>query len=95
MKDKLAVGRICFTTGEPKANKGEIPGKARVFKEYYVTWWTSVTIVISAFMPAEGRTVRPFFPKYGERSGGREKIAGCFSHPGIRKVCGYCFFSLK
>ena len=64
---KLAVGRICFTTGEPKAHKGEILGTARVFEEHYVSWWTSVTIIINTFMPTESGTARAFSPKYSER----------------------------
>ena len=67
MKYKLAIGRIYFTTGEPKANKGEIPGTARVFKEYYVSWCNSVIIVINTFMPTESGTARAFSPKYNGR----------------------------
>ncbi len=67
MKHKLAVGRICFTTGEPQANKGEILGTARVFEEYYVSWWTSVTIIINTFMPMENGAARAFSSKYSER----------------------------
>ncbi len=67
MKYKLAVGRICFTTGEPKANKGEILGTVRVFKEYYVSWCNSVIIVINTFMPTESGTARDSPPKYNER----------------------------
>ena len=67
MKYKLAVGRTCFTRGEPKANKGEIPGTARVFKEHYVSWCTGVTIIINTFMPTESGTARAFSPKYSER----------------------------
>jgi len=67
LKYKLAAGRICLTKGEPKANKGEVPGTARVFKEYYVNWWNSVIIVINTFMLAESGTVRVISPRYNEK----------------------------
>ena len=65
MKYKLAIGRICYTTGEP--NKGETLGTARVSKEHYVSWWTGVIIIINTIMPTESGPARAFSPKFSER----------------------------